>query len=392
MGALLLSAKADINSFVIEYLSRRLYLSVETLEERMLKARDHVVEELHVLGHAVGNVLDQQKQQDHSLRRIQKDTAMICQHGSPVDGLVFAGRNLIRKVSDQDYAHQQLQHNVERTTTLYHKSGGIVFGESLIGSGALASNVDRHLDQAEVPGSIERKLFHRDTEKMLHPATKPSFRRFNTFPLSPNHIEPSDPNLPSGQPQSFMASLQLTTSHCGSDCCCSCHRRSGFRSPSLLDNVLGSLSVGYHASPWTTPTCNSPCCRHRFKKFTYIHAFPQWLSNRILLAHLAYSQSKGPELCFRMLRVRSTDSDIFRLFGGPRQADEVIMTGVRRMFDNGEASVLDVDEEGASVLRVRLHWSKCYTMRQLIPLTVGSHEALLPNHKATNRIWCGSPR
>ena len=321
----------------------------------MLQARDHVVEELHDLRYAVGNVLDQQKQQDHSLRRIQQDTATICQDISPVDGLVFAGRNVVRKVSDQDYAHRQLQHNVERTTTLYHRSDGIALEGYPIQSGPLFSNLDQHSIQAQLSGSIERKLLHRNTENMLHPATKPSFRRFNTFPLSPNHMESSDPNLPSGQPQILMASPQLITDPCGVDCCCSCHRRSRFRSPSLLVNVLGSLSVGYHTSPWAAPTCNSPSCRHRSKEFTYNHAFPQWLWNRILLANLAYSQSKGPELCFRMLRVRSMDSDIFRLFRRPRQADEIIMTGVRHLFENGEASVLDVDEGGASILRVRLH-------------------------------------
>ena len=151
---------------------------------------------------------------------------------------MFVGKNSIRQISDQDYAHLQLQHNVERTTTLCHKSGGIAFGESLIGSGPLVSNVDQHLDQAELPGSIERKMFDRDTDKGLHPAIKPYLKRFNMFPLSSNHIEPSDPNLPSGQPQNFMAALQLTTSHCGSNCCCSCHRRSRFRSPRLLDSCI----------------------------------------------------------------------------------------------------------------------------------------------------------
>ena len=350
-------AKANINSFMIKYLSQRLHLSVESLEERMLQTRDHVVEEIHDLRYTVGNVLDQQKQQDHSLRQIQKNTANICLDGFPVDGLVFAGRNIIR-IPEPVYAHEQLQHNFERDTTLYHRSGGIAFEESRIGSGPLVWNADQHLYRAQFPGSIERQLSHRNTEKVFHPATKSSIGRFNMFPLSPNHNEPNDANLTSGQTQSLMESLELATDHCGSDCCCSCHRRSLFRSPSLLDNVLGSLSIGYHTSPWAAPTCNSPSCRHRTRKFTYIHAFPHWFWNRIVLAHLVYSQSKGPELCFRMLRVRSMDSGIFRLFRGPRDADEVIMTGVKRLFDNGEASVLDVDEEGGSVLRVRLHSCK----------------------------------
>lgn len=348
-------ADAKIKSCMIEYLSRRLHLSVETLEERMLQAHYRVVEELQFLGYAVQNASDQQKQRGHSLRRVPEDTALICQDGDPVDGLKFAGRDLVRKNQDQDYVHQRLQYNVERDTTLYHRPGSITFGEPPFDSGLLDSIGDQHRNQVHLPGSIKRKLSHRKTEKMLQPATRPSFGRFHTFPLSPNHIEPSNPNLPSGQPQELMTSPQLTTSHCGSNCYCSCHRRCRFTSPSLLGNVLGSLSVGYHTSPWAAPTCNDPSCRHRCKEATYIYTFPPWIWNRILLAHWAYSQSKGPELCFRMLRVRSIDSDIFRLFGRPLQPDAIIMTGIRHLFDNGKASVLDIDEGGASVLRVRLH-------------------------------------
>ena len=318
----------------------------------MLQAHYRVVEELQSLGYAVQNASDQQKQRDHSLPRVPEDTALIRQDVDTVDGLKSAGRDLVSKEPDQDYVHQRTQHNVERTTILYHKSGGVTFGEPPLDSGPLDSIAGQHRNQVQLPGSIERKLSLRQTEKMLESATRPSFRRFHTFPISPNHIEPSSPKLPSGQPQKSITSLQLTASHCGSDCCCCCHRRCRFTSSSLLGNVFGSLSVGYHTSPWAAPACNHPSCRHRSKKVTYIYAFPPWIWNRILLAHLAYSQSRGPELCLKMLRVRSTSSDIFRLFGRPLQADAIIMTGVKHLFDNGEASVLDIDEEGASVLRV----------------------------------------
>ena len=330
----------------------------------MLQAHDHVVGELHVLGYAVQNVLDQQKQQDRSLRRIQQDTALrriqqdtalVCQDGDPVDGQVFAGRNSVRKkVLDPDHMHQQLQHDVERTTVLDQKPGRIAIGEPPVDPGSRISIEHQDSNQVQLSGSIERISWHRNTEKMLHPATKPSFRRFHTSRLSQNYIEPSDPNLPSGQPQDSMKSVQLTTGHCRSDCCCCCHRRNHFRSPSLLRNVLGSLSIGFHTSPWAAPACNSPSCRDRYRRFAYAYAFPQWLWNRILLAHLAYSQSRGPELCFRVLRVRPNNSDIMRLLRRNPQPDEIIMTEVRRLFDNGEASVLDVDENGTCVLRVRV--------------------------------------
>ena len=374
---------------MIAYLSRRLHVSVKTLEERMLQAHDHVLEELQFLGYAVQNVSEQQKQQGYSLRQIQQDNVLICQDGDQVDGPVFAGKKSDReKVSDQDYAHQGFQHKVERTTALNHESGCTAFGESPIESAPLVSMGDQHPESVQLSRSKVQELSCCNTQKMLHPATKPFSSRVHAARLPPNHSEPSDPNLPPGQLQNPTTSFQLTTSQCGSDCCCTCHRRSLFRSPSLLGNIIGSLSVRYHTSPWAAPTCNSPSCRRYSKKFTYVYAFPQWLWNRILHAHMAYSHSRGPELCFRMLRVRSTNSDIFRLFRGPRQTDEIIMTGVRRLFENGEASVLDIDENGASVLRVRLQSCKSNTIRVLISITVGSLDGPLPHHEATNRVWC----
>ena len=310
-----------------EYMSRSLHLSVRTFEERMLQAHEHVTEELHTLRYAVQNVLHQQNQQHHSLRRYQQDTALI---------------------------YQQLQHDVGRTTALYQVSGRMAFGEHLIEAGPRISIEHQQSNQAQLSGSIVRQSSHRNTEMMLLPATKPSSIRFHAAPLSPNHIEPSDPNLPSNPSQHFMTSLQLTTSQCGSNCCCSCHRRSRFRSPNLLGNVIGSHSVGYHTSPWAAPTCHSPSCRHHSRMFTYSYAFPQWLWNRILLAHLAYSQNRGLDLCLRLLRVRPSNSHIISLFRGYAQLDGDITAEVKRLFDNGEASVLDVDENGTSVLCVRL--------------------------------------
>ena len=312
---------------MIEYMSRSLHLSVRTFEERMLQAHDHVIEELHILRYAVQNVSHQQNRQDQSLRRTRQDAALM---------------------------YQQFQHDVERIAALYQKSGRITFDEHPIEVGSRISIVHQHSDQLQLSGSIERELFHSNTENILHPVTKPSSRRFHAARLSPNHIEPSDPNLPSGQSQNSMTPLQMTTSQCGSDCCCSCYRRSRFRSPSLLGNVIGSFSVGYHASPSAAPTCNSPSCRHRSRKFTYNYAFPQWLWNRILLAHLAYSQGRGLEFCLRLLRVRPNHSPIIKLYCGYAQIDEDITTKVKRLFNNGEASMLDVDENGTSILCVRL--------------------------------------
>ena len=309
-----------------EYMSRSLHLSVRTFEERMLQAHEHVTEELHAVRYAVQNVLHQQNQHHHSLLRTQQDTALM---------------------------YQQLQHDVGQITALYQVSGRMAFGEHPIEAGSQFSIENQYSDRLQLSGSIERQSFHRGTKNIHNLAAKPTSRRSQAARLS-HHIEPSDPNLPSGQPQNSMASLQMGTIQCEFNCRCRCHRRSRFRSPSLLGNVMGSFSLGYYASPWAAPTCNSPSCRHRSRMFTYTYAFPQWLWNRILLAHLAYSQGRGPEFCLRLLRVRPNHSPIIRLYCGYAQIDEDITAKVKLLFYKGEASVLDVDENGTSILCVRL--------------------------------------
>ena len=64
---------------------------------------------------------------------------------------------------------------------------------------------------------------------------------------------------------SLTMSLKLTQKSCELRCTCACHRGSRFKSPDFLNNVLGSLLVGYQASPWTAQTCDNAECRHRSK-------------------------------------------------------------------------------------------------------------------------------
>lgn len=45
---------------------------------------------------------------------------------------------------------------------------------------------------------------------------------------------------------------------CGSFCPCGCHKKKYFQSPTFLNEVLGSLFVGYHALPFVTTPCDSP--------------------------------------------------------------------------------------------------------------------------------------
>lgn len=163
-----------------------------------------------------------------------------------------------------------------------------------------------------------------------------------------------------GQPQSsrsdavvspYAVNLDIARSFCEQGCTCACHKRSRIKSPSYLNAVFGSLLVGYSAKPWVTRTCDSADCRSRSTTVTYTYAFPHWFLNRIVTLKMAYDQSRGPELCLRVVRVRPRYDSIFAPTA--TSTDEVAIRHIQLLLSSGEASVLDVDPYGRSALQVR---------------------------------------
>ena len=141
---------------------------------------------------------------------------------------------------------------------------------------------------------------------------------------------------------------------CEQDCDCTCHRRRKIQSPSCLNTILGSLFIGYSINPWMTRKSHSTDCRGHSTSITYTYAFPQWLLSQMVRLRIAYDHSRGPELCLRVVRVRSEDAVIWALVKGGGLMDEsLIIQELQYLFINGEASILDVDRHGSSALTVR---------------------------------------
>lgn len=76
---------------------------------------------------------------------------------------------------------------------------------------------------------------------------------------------------------------------------------------------------------------------------------------------MVYDQSGGPELCLRVVRVRSHEDNIFDV--ATRSMEEVSIDRIKLLLVNGEASVLDVDPYGRSALQVRSSLSYAYNSR-----------------------------
>ena len=143
-----------------------------------------------------------------------------------------------------------------------------------------------------------------------------------------------------------ITTFEIARSSCGSHCDCACHRRFRFRSPGFLDAVFGSLFLGYQASPWFSQGCRNGRCRTSSTRLQYM--FPKWFVKRSVALTIACSQPKGPELILRLLRLRPDTAFIFHCaFNG--YYDEL-----KRLLENGEASVVDVNSNNETALTVRL--------------------------------------
>lgn len=143
---------------------------------------------------------------------------------------------------------------------------------------------------------------------------------------------------------------------CDVHCKCTCHKKLRIRSPKILDDILGSLFVGYNASPWSVEKCDDTSCQQRARKLCYTYTFPKWFLNGIVHMTMAYATLRGPELLIRIMRVRSDAEQIALIIRHYRHHKTGLDT-IKYMLMNGEASVLDVFPQNASILRYALQYA-----------------------------------
>ena len=145
-------------------------------------------------------------------------------------------------------------------------------------------------------------------------------------------------------------SFKITGKSCNVNCHCSCHKKSSLKSPKSLKTILGSIMVGYNAIPGLAQSCNDPSCKGQSTNITYTYTFPEWFVSRVVYFNFKNEQLRGPELCLRVVRKRPRNADIFVAAWDDRE--EVALKHTKRLLLAGEASVLDVDPRGESVLSV----------------------------------------
>lgn len=219
---------------------------------------------------------------------------------------------------------------------------------------ALAGGVLDTPQQIAFPQTTFRPLGTRDEELEGRPGVVPG----SEDPQNRPGISPDAPSQPQNDDSQLVVSselkqhksasiVRLVQDSCNTSCHCPCHSINKIRSPKFLHAFLGSFFLSYRAYPSPKQACGVPC-RARAGGITCVYAFPPFLLERAISIFYSCALAKGPELLLRVMRRREFGIIGVVLAGHQSYALEEI----KRMLDCGEASVLDIDKNGDTILLI----------------------------------------
>ena len=344
------------NSLQGVFQSQMLQTSFTDLEDQIRRTARTMFSQLEITEKSLRVGLEDQRQHKTALHQIRKSLDEDHVNRRALNNQVQALEVLLKEVRDDQQVQAQFLQEFERNVIQYHETDEKRSHQSRAVEAGLTQQLGRYRPQV--------KLLPYAEESQLHPNLNPTMsvpgrslgqsEGYNQPFLTPRTREdPATALFPSTRGSlSNIIPIKLTSNRCDSACGYVCHRRCQFKSPRGLNALLGSLFVGYQASPWSSQMCSNSGCRQRSKKLTYVYAFPQWFLARILVVDMAYSQSKGPELCLRSMRVRSSVTGGFGILLA-RLSEHNRLHHFKRLINDGQISVLDVEEQGITILHVR---------------------------------------
>ena len=155
--------------------------------------------------------------------------------------------------------------------------------------------------------------------------------------------------------------VQLIQDSCNAGCQCPCHSDNQIRSPKLLHTILGSFFLRYRAYPSLEQACGVGC-RARAGGITCVYAFPPLLLKWAISISYSSALAKGPELLLRVMRRR----DFVTISTLVTRRQSYALKEMKRMLDGGEASILDIDLGGYTILHYVVYRRKWKLAHMLI--------------------------
>ncbi|KAG8529014.1 uncharacterized protein KY384_006703 [Bacidia gigantensis] len=160
--------------------------------------------------------------------------------------------------------------------------------------------------------------------------------------------------------------LQLLRKPSNFNCLCS-NQHYYQRSPDNFSAMLGLFSLSYRVFPSKKQPLQHMQCQACSNNITMTYIFPRWLLARSVLVTYSCSMARAPELLLRVMRVRDFQpiTDVFLILLEGR-SERQVTEGLKNMLDNGEASVLDVNSEGSTILHTAVDLSLWHMALMLI--------------------------
>ena len=154
----------------------------------------------------------------------------------------------------------------------------------------------------------------------------------------------------SAAPVSVTCSVVRPGEDCSAWCSCSCHRISFMSTPTMLEQLVGQMLVGYSVKPWVRKKCDEKSCTGSSRSaIRLVYVSPAWFLARSISVLITTSDVRGPELLLRIPRVRS---HVDPIWSSVYRGD---LDFVKAAFSTGLAHIDDVtDIAGQSLLHVRL--------------------------------------
>ena len=153
---------------------------------------------------------------------------------------------------------------------------------------------------------------------------------------------------------------------CSSNCKCSCHVQSVFKTPQVLQEITGYLLLGYSGRHILQQQCIPSCLRRTLKPMQMTYFFPRWFVSRAI--SISMSNTISPTLSIKSRRVVPEVNQLFSLskFGD--------VEGIRCLFNNRLASPDDV----------HIRWGKTALH---VMMFSGLHLNIDPRLTATSLRW-----
>lgn len=140
----------------------------------------------------------------------------------------------------------------------------------------------------------------------------------------------------------------IVQSRCPPLCKCQCHKVQTSRSPDLLSGLIGRFMLSYKTVPiWGKPACTLHTCRRISKTSARLnYTFPSWMLKRAIHLSLSAVNTASLGIQIDFPRIVPFESAVYWAI------KEKSLVKLQYVFSIGDASPMDIDEEGYSLLLV----------------------------------------